>query len=306
MLPGIERNVRRLHRLLLTGARGLPRMLTTQPSLNWWFSAVAKSATKLSETDLYRPVRDYLEAQGYVVRSEVRNCDIAAVRGDDLIVVELKRQMGLTLLAQAVERQKITDSVYVAVPRPDNMRKWQAQTKTVQGLLRRLEIGLILVSTKSTTKARVQAGVSGYERSGNPETAAKPKKPLVQVLFHPVPFERRKRKSAHRAVLTEINGRSGDFNQGGSCRRKLVTAYRENAIHIACCLDCLGPMSAKALREHGACDKTYSILYTNVYGWFERIDKGTYAISPAGRQALAEYPELASHYLKCADGGKKP
>ena len=32
----------------------------------------------MPETDLYRPVHDYLVKQGYTVRSEVRHCDIAA------------------------------------------------------------------------------------------------------------------------------------------------------------------------------------------------------------------------------------
>jgi hypothetical protein len=248
-----------------------------------------KRTAAMLETDLYRPVHDYLVAQGYTVRSEVKNCDIAAVRGDDLIIIELKRAMGITLLAQAVDRQKITDSVYVAVPRPANMRKWNAQTKSVQTLLRRLEIGLILVSANGKGKPHPEPveGSASQGRRG---------KPLVQVLFHPVPFERKKRKSAHRAVLTEINGRSGDFNEGGSCRRKLVTAYRENAIHIACCLDERGPLSPKALRALGTCDKTYSILYTNVYGWFERISKGLYAISPKGREDIRQYGELTELY----------
>ena len=229
-----------------------------------------------AETDLYKPVHDYLIKQGYTVRSEVHNCDVAAVKGDDLIIIELKRAINITLLAQAIERQKITDSVYVAVPRPSNMRKWNGQTKSVQALLRRLELGLILVSTRSSRAS-------------------------VDVLFHPIQFDRRKRKSAHRAVLTEINGRSGDFNQGGSCRRKLVTAYRENAIHIACCLSERGPMTPKALRALGTGDKTLSILYNNVYSWFDRVGRGLYALSAKGAQEMGAYSELVEHYQTVLD-----
>lgn len=226
----------------------------------------------ISETDLYRPVHDYLVKQGYTVRAEVHHCDIAAMKGDDLIVVELKKTLNLGLIAQAVERQKITDSVYVGVPRPSNMRKWTSQTKSAQAVLKRLEIGLILVSVRSS-------------------------KPSVEVLFHPIPHERRKRKSAHRAVITEINGRTGDFNEGGSCRRKLVTAYRENAIHIACCLSERGPLSPKALRSLGTGDRTLTILYTNVYSWFERVDRGLYALSAKGGEEIVAYGELVEHYL---------
>ena len=262
----------------------------------------------MKETDLYKPVHDYLIEQGYTVRSEVRNCDIVAVRGDEMIVIELKQTINIALLAQAVERQKITDSVYVAIPRPSNMRKWQARTRSIQTVLRRLEIGLILVSLPKVGRA----GVGSFRRKEacHPEAAHRHPEldsgPIpspsrtphsVQVLFHPVPHDRRKQKRAQRAVLTEINGRSRDLNQGGSCRRKLVTAYRENAIHIACCLADRGPLSPKEIRALGACDKTTSILYTNVYGWFDRIGQALYSLNPKGRLELSAYDDLVEHYM---------
>lgn len=235
---------------------------------------MAKAQAKtFAETDLHRPVADYLTAQGYIVRSEVHNCDIAAVKGDDLIIVELKRSLNIQLLAQAVERQKITDSVYVAVPRPSNKRKWMGQTKGVQSLLRRLEVGLILVSLGS-----------GRQR--------------VEVISHPVPIERRKRKHVHRALLEEMEKRTADFNEGGSVRRKLVTAYRENAIYIACCLADLGPHTAKQLRALGTGEKTWSTLHRNVYSWFERVSKGVYTITSRGKAELEHYPELTEYYRK--------
>ena len=70
------------------------------------------------ESDLYLPVKDYLEKHGYRVRGEVKNCDVVATKEDDLIVVELKTSVSMTLLVQATERQSISDSVYVAVPKP--------------------------------------------------------------------------------------------------------------------------------------------------------------------------------------------
>ena len=97
-------------------------------------------------------------------------------------------------------------------------------------------------------------------------------------------------------MRAQTHGRSGDFNEGGSTRRKLVTAYRENAIHIACCLFDCGPMSPKALRGLGTGERTLSILYTNVYSWFEAVDKGLYALSPKGREELEAYGELVERY----------
>ncbi|MDE6880441.1 MAG: hypothetical protein K2P20_03700, partial [Oscillospiraceae bacterium] len=73
---------------------------------------------KLLERDLYGPVRDYLQSLGYEVKGEVRNCDVTALRDGELIVVELKRGFTLELIYQAVDRQRIADGVYVAVPLP--------------------------------------------------------------------------------------------------------------------------------------------------------------------------------------------
>jgi len=231
----------------------------------------ARAKTKPVETDLYPLLHAYLTAQGYTVRGEVKNCDIAAVNGDDLIVVEMKLALNLSLLAQGVRRQQMTDSVYLAVPRPPNLAKWLRQMRGAFRVLRRLELGMLLVSLK-------------------------PGKPPVEVLFHPLPFERHKRRSARRAILEEIGRRSGDFNLGGSTRRPLVTAYRENAIQIACYLADSGEMEPRQLRALGTGPKTLSILSRNVYGWFSRVGRGLYAVTPKGRKSLAQYSELVRHY----------
>ena len=34
----------------------------------------------MQETDLFPPVKKYLEANGYTVRAEVKNCDITATK----------------------------------------------------------------------------------------------------------------------------------------------------------------------------------------------------------------------------------
>src|SRR5687767_1100498 len=91
------------------------------------------------ECDLYEPLRDYLTEQGYTVRSEVRGCDITAVRGDELVVIEMKRGLTLDLLIQGAERQRVADSVYLAVPkpRPQRTREDNARWRGLQRLLKR-------------------------------------------------------------------------------------------------------------------------------------------------------------------------
>jgi hypothetical protein len=117
-------------------------------------------------------------------------------------------------------------------------------------------------------------------------------------------FQRKRRKSAKQAILREMAGRSGDYNRGGSTRRKLVTAYREQAIHIACCLDALGPLAPRQLRAMGTAPNTQSILYSDFYGWFERIAPATYVLRPEGTAELADYPELVERYRAEVEAGE--
>ncbi len=98
----------------------------------------------MSEADLYLPVKRFLESQGYEVKGEVEDCDVAAVRGDEeLVVVELKLSLNLELLLQAVERLAVTSRVYVGVPVGNyNLRRRRRQTVK---LLRMLGLGLLVI-----------------------------------------------------------------------------------------------------------------------------------------------------------------
>ena len=92
------------------------------------------------ESDLYAPVKALLEGQGYVVKGEVRGCDVVGVRGDEPpVVVELKRSFGLSLVLQGVDRLALSDRVYLAVG------KWPKPMKGVRKLCRRLGLGLLVV-----------------------------------------------------------------------------------------------------------------------------------------------------------------
>lgn len=227
------------------------------------------------ETELAAPVVAWLEAQGWTVRSEVERCDLVARRGDELVAVELKRRFETSLLVQAAYRQRAVDSVYVAIPRPPDLRS--AGFQGVLHLLRRLELGLLVVSLGRT--------------------------PRVQVAQHPAPFTRRRSGAKRRAILEEMSGRSGDWNVGGSTRRPLVTAYRESAIFVACALERTGEASPRRLRELGTGDRTRAILYDDVYGWFSRVGRALYALSPRGREELARYEEVAAGYRARLDEG---
>jgi hypothetical protein len=235
-----------------------------------------KMPTVYKETALFAPVADWLRRQGYDVQAEVRHCDVVARKGEELVAVELKRSFSLGLLVQAVRRQKAMDSVYVAVPRPARGRFGKAW-RDMAMLLRRLDLGCITVNL-----------------------AVDP--PMVKVEFHPP--ERRISssygKTLRRAILREIEGRSGAWNVGGSTRTKLMTAYREKAVHAACLLEVHGRLSPAGLRGLGGPANAQAVLYHNHYGWFERVAAGVYEIAPEGRTWLAANPELAGLYREKA------
>ena len=48
----------------------------------------------------------------------------------------------------------------------------------------------------------------------------------------------------------------------------------------------------KALREATGCDRAGRILQDNYYGWFERVRRGVYRLTPAGEEALVQYADV--------------
>ncbi|MCW5747324.1 MAG: hypothetical protein KIT36_14140 [Alphaproteobacteria bacterium] len=214
-----------------------------------------------AETELYAPVKALLEGQGYVVKGEIRNCDLVGVRGSEPpVVVELKRAFSLTLLLQGVDRLALSDTVYLAVG------AWPKRLRDVKKLCRRLGLGLMIVAGRR-----------------------------VDVLLDPLPYQ--PRKNAHRArrLLGEHARRVGDPTTGGSTRRPIMTAYRQEALRCAALLATKGPMSPKALRAAADAPKAAGILRRDVYGWFERTARGVYDLTPQGRLGLERFgaPEIA-------------
>ncbi len=237
----------------------------------------------MREADLYPALRAWLEANGYEVHAEVGGCDIAARKGGELVLVEMKTAINLALVLQIVKRQGAEASVYAAVPAPKRHdRRW----RELERLLKRLEAGLLLVHLDSVL-------------------------PRVEVAFHPVPYAQPKAKATTRAFLREMDGRTVSGNVGGGVRRKLLTAYRENALAVAVALEAPEApegTSPKAIRLRGGGEKTQTILSGNHYGWFERLGKGLYALTPSGREALKapEYAEIVAALRKRRGMGAVP
>lgn len=218
----------------------------------------------MAEADLYDPIKLFLERQGYQVKGEIGACDIVAVRedADEPVVVELKERLNLALLLQAVDRLAVSNTVYVAFRvGTGHSASWRTKRKQVTGLLRRLGIGLLTVSSR-----------------GN----------VVPVL-DPAPYRPRPNKRRRDRLLKEFAERVGDPEAGGSASRKRLTAYRQDALRCARELSSSGELKLSVLRERSSVERAGSILRDNHYGWFDRVRTGYYDLSPKGHEGLVEW-----------------
>lgn len=222
---------------------------------------VNEKQKRIRETDLYAPVKTFLEQQGFDVKAEVKGCDIVAIKGDDApIIVELKTGLTIALLLQGVDRQSISDFVYIAVPASKGRRAMGDATK----LCRRLGLGLLTV--------RLRDG-------------------FVTALADPAPYTPRKFKKRQTALLREFQRRAGDYNTGGQTKQIIMTAYRQDALQIAAFLSEAGQGKPKEIKVALGIPNAARILQDNHYGWFERVDRGVYGLSETGRTALIENSE---------------
>ncbi|HEX9534185.1 MAG TPA: DUF2161 family putative PD-(D/E)XK-type phosphodiesterase [Stellaceae bacterium] len=220
------------------------------------------------EAALYSPVKQFLERQGYEVKGEVRGCDLVARRGDEPpIIVELKLRFNLPLVLQGVDRLALTERVYLAVPRPERRARGgllAPERPEIRKLCRRIGLGLMLVGLARKT---------------------------VEILEEPVPYRPRQAKSRALRLLDEFSRRVGDANVGGAVGVPLVTAYRQDALRCARVLSLYGPMRLAALRAVAGVPGAARILQCNVYGWFDRIERGIYRLTPEGDLALSRFAE---------------
>jgi len=104
----------------------------------------------MKESELYPPLKRFLESQDYEVKGEVLDCDALAVRGKEApVVVELKLTLNLDVVLQAVERLALTPKVYIGVPKQCNILN--RQRKRIIKLLRMLGLGLIMIDSDRKT-----------------------------------------------------------------------------------------------------------------------------------------------------------
>lgn len=220
--------------------------------------------SKPPETALYPPVKTFLEAQGYEVKAEVGAADVMACRAEeDPVIVELKTGFSLSLFHQGIDRQAVTDLVYIAVPRGAGARFAKALSDN-KALCRRLGLGLLTV--------RLSDG-------------------LVEPHLDPAPYRPRPSKQRKQRLLREFARRVGDPNTGGATRVGLITAYRQDALLCAGFLADNGASKGAVVARATGVTRATRMMADDHYGWFERVATGVYDLTPLGRTTLAAYAD---------------
>jgi hypothetical protein len=213
------------------------------------------------ETALYLPVKRFLEKLGFTVKGEIGGCDLVALSGNEppiVVIGELKLSFNLELILQAVDRAGACDEVWLAAKFSERGKGRESDAR-YRNLCRRLGFGMLAVT-----------------KSG-----------AVEVIVSPTTVPRRDLKRRSR-LITEHRKRQGDPALGGSTRAPIMTAYRQQALACASAL-LHGPRKVRDLKP--AIPDAPKILLHNVYGWFERVERGIYNLTDSGRAALKRWPQ---------------
>ena len=160
-----------------------------------------------NETNLYQPVKEFLKRLGFEAKGEVCGCDIVALDNGQpvaVIICELKLSFSLELILQAVDRSTACDEMWIAVQAKNNGRGKESDPRAKK-LCRYLGFGLLRVNPSNT----------------------------VEVVVKPQPWKPRRDTKLRSRILEEFNKRQGDPSVGGSTRKPIMTAYRQQAILCA-------------------------------------------------------------------------
>ena len=212
----------------------------------------------MAETSLYQPVKAFLESLGLEAKGEICGCDVVALDQGEraaLVVCELKMAFTLELVLQAVDRSAACDEVWLAV-RASARGRGRENDSRAKKLCRLCGFGLLSVFANGR----------------------------VEVIVEPVQWKPRPDNKRRSRIVDEFRKRRGDTAIGGSTRRPLMTAYRQQALACAAAMS-ITPARPRDLKiAHPDAPK---ILQNHVYGWFERVERGVYGLTDAGRAALA-------------------
>ncbi len=180
-------------------------------------------------------------------------------------------RFNLELVLQAVDRATACDEVWLAA-RTSKRSVGREHDARFRQLCRRLGFGML-----------------GINDAGQ-----------VHILVSPIAHMPRRDPRRRSRLIDEHKRRSGDPTPGGGSRAPIMTAYRQQALLCASML-VEGGCRPRDLRP--AAPDSAKILLHNVYGWFERLGRGRYVLTQAGRDALVRWPQM-KEMTKCETPGR--
>jgi len=212
----------------------------------------------MKESDLYLPLKDFLQSLNFEVKGEVCACDVVAQKDDLTIIVELKLSLNLEVILQAVDRLALNDIVYIGIPK--ECKSFKKKRKQILKLIKMLGFGLITIDVN---------------------------KNRVEVVNEPSEYKPRKSKTKNKRLLSEFEKREGDPNLGGmSTKKGVLTSYRQKALKIAKYLEENKATKASVVSKDLQEEKARDIMYKNFYGWFEKVSTGIYGLSSKGKEEI--------------------
>jgi hypothetical protein len=220
----------------------------------------------MKEVDLSPLLEAFFKNMSYVVKSEVMHMDMMCCKEDQCFGVELKLDLSLKVINQALDRLKMIDTVYIATLKP---KKESETFKEKKRIIKALGIGLIYVDVSLES---------------------------VHIEFDPTkPIQVRKKEAIK--LKKEFDQRRLSKNEAGMHQKKVMTVYKEQLLVL---LGALYHHSGK----FSEIKKMYNInniqgkLYKNYYGWFKHIYHGVYQVSDKGLKAYALYEKDIKHLLE--------
>jgi hypothetical protein len=178
-----------------------------------------------------------------------------------IVIGELKLSFNLELVLQAVDRAALSDEVWIAAKKMSARGNGRESDARFRNLCRRLGFGMLGVSPAGE----------------------------VSIIVSPISPMPRKDLRRRSRLIEEHRKRIGDPAVGGSSRQPIMTAYRQRALACAAAIS-NGVNRPRDLKPIAA-DAT-AILRHDYYGWFERVERGVYSLTPAGQKALRRWPQL--------------
>lgn len=237
--------------------------------------ASGNEEANLKEEELFPPLKAFYEAQGCEVWTEVGHSDVVIRQDKLLFAVELKTSFSIKLLDQLVARMNAFDGVYAAIPVPAGQDS-PANAPAIRRILAALGMGLILIFPPGRSERIV-----------------------VSLQPNRADYITRARAKHRKRVLREIHGRYVDAGRAGvSGRETKLSAYRQQSLLL---VDALGrsaaPQSPRNLARQTGVRRAQQILSADLHGWFERVARGQYSLSSAGKTVLASESEIINNLL---------